>query len=88
MALPYFVDGGTRMHILIKGGRIIDPGNLDGNLDILIADGRISDIKAYDSRFPESMSKASEAEIIDATGKIVVPGLIDIHINLRKFGYD
>ena len=75
------------MHILIKGGRIIDPGNLDGNLDILIADGRISDIKPYDSRFPESMSKASEAEIIDATGKIVVPGLIDMHVHLREPGH-
>jgi len=76
------------MHILIKSGRIIDPDNLDENLDILIADGRISDIKPYDSRFPESMSKASEAEIIDATGKIVVPGLIDMHVHLREPGHE
>ena len=76
------------MHILIKGGRIIDPGNLDGNSDILIADGRIRDITAYDSHFPESMSKASEAEIIDATGKVVVPGLIDMHVHLREPGHE
>ncbi|HPG09138.1 MAG: amidohydrolase/deacetylase family metallohydrolase [Saprospiraceae bacterium] len=59
--------------ILIKGGRVIDPKNhLDGVMDIGIKDGKISRVAA---NIP-----ASEAfRVVDATGKLVVPGLIDIH---------
>ena len=58
------------MLILIKGGRVIDPGNLDGIMDILIADGKIVEIKKHgiaDGEYPE-------AKIIDASDKIVTPG--------------
>jgi len=59
--------------ILIKGGRVIDPKNhLDGVMDIGIKDGKISRVAAN--------ILASEAfRVVDATGKLVVPGLIDIH---------
>ncbi len=72
------------MLMLIKGGRVIDPGNLDGIMDILIADGKIVEIKKdglVDGEYPE-------AKIIDASDKIVTPGLIDMHVHLRDPGHE
>ena len=69
------------MKVLIKNGRVIDPANkLDAVQDILIVDGVISQIA-------DSIS-AEDAEIIDAAGKIVTPGLIDIHTHLRDPGQE
>ena len=73
------------MLILIKGGRVIDPGNLDGIMDILIKDGKISDIKEPNSKFKIQNSKF---KIIDASGKIVTPGLIDMHVHFREPGHE
>ncbi len=62
---------------LIRGGRIIDPANQrDEVADLFIADGQVA------SRFDEA-----DAEIIDASGLIVAPGLIDIHVHLREPGF-
>ena len=72
------------MLTLIKGGRVIDPGNLDGIMDIFIEDGKIVEIKTdglADGEHPES-------KMIDASGKIVIPGLIDMHVHLREPGYE
>jgi dihydroorotase len=72
------------MLTLIKGGRVIDPGNLDGIMDIFIEGGKIVEIKAdelADGEHPES-------KMIDASGKIVIPGLIDMHVHLREPGYE
>lgn len=67
------------MKILIKNGRIIDPaGKIDKNADILIEKGVISRVA------PGIKDKASKA--IDARGKIVAPGLIDMHTHLREPG--
>ncbi len=64
---------------LIKGGRVVDPvRKIDGPLDILISDGKI-----------EKVGKGLNAkadEVIDAAGKIVAPGLIDMHVHLREPG--
>ena len=66
--------------ILIQGGRVIDPNqDLDGSFDVLIEDGAISKI---DGRIDE------KAEVIDAAGLIVSPGLIDIHVHLREPGQE
>lgn len=72
------------MLMLIKGGRVIDPGNLDGIMDILIANGKIVEIKK------EGMAgdEYPEARIIDASNKIVTPGLIDMHVHLREPGHE
>lgn len=58
--------------LLIRGGRVIDHSvHLDGIRDVAIAAGRIAAIDANIT--------AEAAETIDARGKLVVPGLIDIH---------
>ncbi|HAJ56372.1 MAG TPA: dihydroorotase [Candidatus Omnitrophica bacterium] len=67
------------MSILIKNGRVIDPGgNIDAVLDILVEDGRISKV-AKDITVPAK-------DMIDASGKIVMPGLVDMHVHLREPG--
>ena len=67
--------------ILIKDGRVIDPkSGTDEKLDIIIKDGLIADM----GKFP----KGDEYEkVIDAKGKIVAPGLVDIHVHFRDPGY-
>ncbi|MEN8212631.1 MAG: dihydroorotase, partial [Thermodesulfobacteriota bacterium] len=62
------------MQILIKGARVLDPGNIDDKKDIIIKDNIIKAIVDPG----ESESKA-EYKIIDAKNMLVVPGLIDIH---------
>lgn len=69
------------MKKLLKGARVIDPSqNLDDIKDILIVNGRIADIK--------EKIEISDAEIIELSGKIVTPGLIDIHAHFRDPGYE
>lgn len=64
--------------MLIRGGRVIDPLlGLDGFLDILIEDGRISEIAP-------AIRKA-DIPAVEAQGKVVVPGFIDMHVHLRDF---
>ena len=72
------------MNILITGGTLIDPGHLNDLLDIHIADGKISAIR------PPAADNVLENfdQIIDASNKIVTPGLIDMHVHLREPGYE
>ena len=72
------------MLTVIKGGRVIDPGNLDDILDIVIEDGNIVEIKQDALAGDDN----KEFKIIDASGKIVAPGLIDMHVHLRDPGYE
>ncbi len=67
--------------ILIKGGRVISPAQkLDDICDILIENGKIAAIgKKLDNK---------GAEIIEAAGKLVTPGLVDIHVHLRDPGFE
>jgi dihydroorotase len=69
------------MKVLVKGGHLIDPkNNIDGLFDILIVDGKVVTVGAGLS--------ADDAEIIDAAGLLVTPGLIDIHVHLRDPGLE
>jgi|SRR5579872_1496561 len=59
--------------LLIKGGRVIDPANrIDGPADVAIVGGRIA-------RVALDIEPAAAASVIDVTGSIVTPGLLDIH---------
>ncbi|RKY32231.1 MAG: dihydroorotase [Candidatus Omnitrophota bacterium] len=67
------------MKLLIKNGRAIDPANnLDDISDLLIEEGKIV-------RVAKNI-KNNASRIIDATGKIVMPGLVDMHVHLREPG--
>jgi len=67
------------MKILIKGGRVVDPANrLDEITDILIGEGKI--LKVSKDLKPEG------AQVIEAAGRIVIPGLVDMHVHLRQPG--
>jgi len=67
------------MRILIKNGRVIDPANsLDALSDILIEQGKIAKLAKN--------IEASAEEEIDAKDRIVMPGLIDMHVHLRQPG--
>jgi dihydroorotase len=73
------------MSILIKGGRIIDPSrNFDKVGNILIEKGTI---KSYPEDI-KKLEKDSAVKAIDARGKIVAPGLVDLHVHLREPGYE
>ena len=74
------------MRILIKGGRVIDPKtNTDRVLDIYIEGGVIEEVGENLSRDFEDLSELTE---IDASGKIVAPGLVDMHCHLRDPGQE
>ena len=71
------------MKILIKGGHVVDPANnIDAVTDILVEDGVIAEIDEN-----EDMS-AVGVEVINAEGKYVVPGLVDMHVHLRDPGQE
>jgi dihydroorotase len=70
------------MSLLIKGGRVIDPAQgVDEILDILVKDGRVKALG-------KGLQCSEEFEIIEATGLLVTPGLIDMHVHLRDPGLE
>jgi dihydroorotase len=70
------------MSLLIRNGRVVDPASsLDAVSDVLISGGRIE-------RVGRDLPVAAETTILDATGKLVCPGFIDIHVHLREPGYE
>lgn len=69
------------MKTIIKNGRVIDPANsISGITDVLTENGVIAETG-------KNLS-ADGAEVIDASGKIVIPGLVDMHCHLRDPGFE
>ena len=69
------------MKLLLKSGRVINPAtNFNDMVDILIEDEKIVKIGAD--------LQSDDAEIFDATGLIIAPGLIDMHVHLREPGQE
>ena len=67
--------------ILIQGGHVVDPANqLDGEADVFIQEGKIAKVGKG--------LKVKADETINAKGKIVTPGLVDIHVHLREPGFE
>ena len=66
--------------LLLTGGRVVDPANqFDSIADVLILDGKISAVG-------KNLSAPSGVKVFDAKGKIVSPGLIDLHVHFREPG--
>jgi dihydroorotase len=67
----------VRYDLILKGGRVIDPSlRLDATRDVAIAGGRIAAVEANIA--------GGAAETLDAAGKIVAPGLLDIHTHAAR----
>ncbi len=70
--------------ILIKGGRVIDPETgVDGIMDVLVEKGKIASIGKG-----KAQTTKDKAKVINASGRIVTPGLIDMHVHLREPGHE
>jgi len=70
------------MNLLIKGGRVIDPSqNMDEHYDVLVESGLIKEIGL-------ELPAPAGVKIIDASGRYVVPGLVDMHVHLRDPGLE
>ena len=70
------------MSLLIKNGRVIDPASsVDAVQDVLLKGDRIERVGA-------TLAVVSDTPILDASGKIVCPGFIDLHVHLREPGQE
>ncbi len=66
--------------LLLKGGRIVDPSqDYDAVGDLLITEGKVEALG-------RGLSAPDGADVLDVTGKVVAPGLVDIHVHLREPG--
>jgi dihydroorotase len=79
------------MQIVIQSGRVIDPGHLDTIADLFIEDDKITEViqhSAMGSTKTAAGSQIPNVRTIDAFGKIVCPGFIDMHVHLREPGHE
>jgi dihydroorotase len=67
--------------ILIKGGRVIDPGRFVGIADVLIDDGKITAVAPQ-------LTAPVGSRTIRAEGKLVLPGFVDLHVHFREPGFE
>ena len=68
--------------VLILNGRLVDPASgVDAERDLLLRHGQVNAVEA-----PGGLKGVKAKEVINATGMIVAPGLVDIHVHLREPG--
>jgi dihydroorotase len=66
--------------LLLRGGRVVDPSqDLDDHSDLLVVDGRVEALGT-------DIAGPDDVEVLDVTGQVVAPGLIDVHVHLREPG--
>ncbi len=65
--------------LVVRGGRVIDPAQkIDGIRDVAIRDGRIAAVEP-------SIPREAASEVVDASGRLVLPGLIDTHAHVYRY---
>jgi dihydroorotase len=74
------------MDLLLRGGRVIDVSSgpervVDAALDVVIRDGRVAELGS-------GLAAPSGARVVDVRDKLVVPGLVDLHVHLREPGHE
>jgi dihydroorotase len=70
------------MNLILKEGRLVDPKNkIDQKMDILIEGGRVKEVSSQEI-------PSAGMEIVDASGLIISPGFIDLHVHLREPGQE
>jgi dihydroorotase len=68
--------------LFIEGGRVIDPANgVDGVRTVVVKDGAVAEVS-------ERVERPRDARVIDARGKWVTPGFVDLHVHLREPGQE
>src|SRR5579862_5770212 len=69
----------TSFDLLLRGGRVIDPAaGIDGQKDVAIRNGKIAAVQS-------DILPASAKEVVDVSGKLVLPGLIDTHAHVYQY---
>ncbi len=77
------------MSLLIKNARVIDPASrVDEQMDVWVDGGKIAEIGREIPQSKIQKPSSASAQIIDARGKILTPGLIDMHCHLREPGHE
>jgi dihydroorotase len=69
------------MTIAIKGGHVIDPGQWNGPADVVIENGKVA-------RLGPNLSVPDGATVIQAVGRLVLPGFVDVHVHFREPGFE
>lgn len=78
------------MNLLVKNARVVDPASgIDGLMDVLVEGGKIVEMgKGIAESRVGPAAPEREFRVIDGTGKVLVPGLIDMHCHLREPGFE
>ncbi len=70
----------SKRSLFLKGGRVVDPSTgTDQILDLLLSDGQVTAVGS-------ELDAPEGARVVDCAGKVVTPGLIDVHVHLREPG--
>ena len=77
------------MALLIKGGTVLDPGRFHEKADVLIENGLIAAVIPMDGQTRRQPATSSgELVVLEAAGKLVVPGFVDLHVHFREPGFE